>query len=126
VESIKPNVGEKRVAVFIPIFCAILPIYIPGFGAVFSLKFLKRTFILATRKKQKPKSGQLKHFRAEFAFVIIPLIVIIAICSVYATYYAFSRIFYYSSAKEVMPLIIGVWTAFWSLVLLKVYFSLRK
>jgi hypothetical protein len=95
-------------------------------GAVFSLKFLKRTFILATRKKQKPKSGQLKHFRAEFAFVIIPLIVIIAICSVYATYYAFSRIFYYSSAKEVMPLIIGVWTAFWSLVLLKVYFSLRK
>ena len=55
-----------------------------------------------------------------------PLIVFIAICSIYATYYAFSRFLYTISANEVMPLIIGVWTIFWSLVLLKVYFSLRK
>jgi uncharacterized BrkB/YihY/UPF0761 family membrane protein len=95
-------------------------------GVVFTIKFLKKTFISAIRKKTRPKSSHLKHFRADFACVIVPLIVFIAICSVYATYYAFSRVFYSISAKEVIPLIIGVWTVFWGLVLLKVYFSLRK
>jgi hypothetical protein len=95
-------------------------------GVIFAFKYLKRKITSATRKKVKPKSSQLKHFRADFIFVIVPLIVFIAICSVYATYYAFSRVFYAISAREVMPIIIGVWTVFWSLVLLKVYFSLRK
>ena len=95
-------------------------------GAVFLFRFLKRTFTSKARKKPKPKSSQLKHFRAVFAYVIVPLIVFIAICSVYVTYYAFTRVFYTISSEEVMPLIIGVWTVFWSLVSLKVYFSLRK
>jgi len=89
-------------------------------------KLLKKAITSATRKKAKPKSSQLKHFGADFIFVIAPLIVFIAICSVYATYYAFSSVFYAISAKEVIPLIIGVWIVFWSLVLLKVYFLLRK
>jgi hypothetical protein len=87
---------------------------------------MKIIFSSKARKKAKPKRSQLKRFKAYFVFVITPLTVFIAICSVYATYYAFSRVFYSISAKEVMPIIIGVWTAFWSLVLLKVYFSLRK
>lgn len=95
-------------------------------GTVYSFTYLKKKVNSATRKETKPKSSQLKHFRADFAFVIVPLIVFTAICSVYATYYAFSRVFYSTSASEVIPLIIGVWTVFWSLVLLKVYFSLRK
>ena len=110
-------------------FCFFLTVLLSALfalGAVFLLKYLKRTFNSKTRKKTKPKSSQLKHFRADFAYTIVPLIVFIAICSVYATYYAFSRIFYSISAKNVMPLIISVWTVFWSLVLLKVYFSLRK
>ncbi len=107
-------------------FLTILLSALFALGAVFTFKFLKRIFTSKTRKKEKPKSSQLKHFRADFIFVIVPLIVFIAICSVYATYYAFSRVFYIISANEVMPLIIGVWTVFWSLVLLKIYFSLRK
>ena len=95
-------------------------------GAFFLFKYLKRTITSATRKKSKSQSNQLNHFKADFAFVIVPLIVFIAICSIYATYYAFSRFLYTISTNEVMPLIIGVWTVFWSLVLLKVYFSLRK
>ena len=106
-------------------FLTVLLSLLFALGAVFLLKFLKRTFSSET-KKTKPKSSQLKHFRVDFACVIVPLIVFIAICSVYATYYAFSRVFYSFSANEVMPLIIGVWTVFWSLVLLKVYFSLRN
>ena len=97
-------------------------------GAVFMFRFLKRIFTSKTRKneKAKPKISQLQHFGADFIFVIVPLIAFLAICSVFATYYAFSRIFYSISAKEVMPLTIGFWTIFWSLVLLKVYFSLRN
>ena len=95
-------------------------------GAIFTLRLLKRTFSSKTRKKTKPKSSQLMHFRADFLCVIAPLIVFIAICSVYATYYAISRLFYANSANDIMSLIIGVWTVFWSLVLLKVYLSLRK
>jgi hypothetical protein len=112
-------------------FCFFLTVLLSALfalGAVFLLKYLKRTFTSKTRKnkKTKRKSSQLKHFGADFIFVIVPLIVFIAICSVYITYYAISSIFYTISAKDVIPLIIGVWTVFWSLVLLKVYFSLRK
>jgi hypothetical protein len=95
-------------------------------GTIYLFKYLKRTFNSETRKKAKLKSSRLKHFRADFTLVIVPLIVFIAICSVYATYYAFSTVIYAISAKEVIPLIVGVWTVFWSLVLLKVYLSLRK
>ena len=96
-------------------------------GIVFTVKYLKKkTLNLATRKKTKPKSSQLKHFKADLAFVIVPLIIFIATCSVYATYYAFTRFLYSISANDIMPLIISVWTVFWSLVLLKVYCSLRK
>ena len=107
-------------------FLAVLLSALFALGVVFTLRFLKRAFFSKTRKKLKPKSSRLKHFRADFIFAIVPLIVFIAICSVYATYYAFSRIFYSISTKEVIPFIISVWTVFWSLVLLKVYFSLRK
>jgi len=107
-------------------FLAVLLSGLFALGAIFTAKFLKRTFTSKARKKTKPESSQLKRFRADFAFVIVPLIVFIAICSVFATYYAFSRVFFAISAREVIPLIIGVWTVFWALVLLKVYFSLRK
>jgi len=107
-------------------FLTILLSALFALGVVFTVKYLKRIFSSKTRKKAKPKSSQLKRFRADLAFVIVPLTIFIAICSVYATYYAFSRVFYATSAKEVIPLIIGVWTVFWSLVLLKVYFSLCK
>ena len=107
-------------------FLTILLSALFALGVVFTVKYLKRTITSATRKKTKPKSSQLKRFKADFVCVIVPLIVFIATCSVFATYYAFSRVFYAISAKEVMPLIIGVWSVFWSLVLLKVYFSLRK
>lgn len=107
-------------------FLAVLLSALFALGTVYSFKYLKRTITLATRKKTKPISSQLKRFRADFAFVIVPMIVFIAICSVYSTYYAFSRVFYTTSAIDVIPLIIGVWTVFWSLVLLKVYFSLQK
>ena len=107
-------------------FLAVLLSALFALGAVFTLKFLKRILFSATGKKAKPKISQLKHFRADFALVILPLIVFTAICSVYATYYAFLMVFYATSAKEVMPLIISVWTVFWGLVLIKVYFSLHK
>ena len=107
-------------------FLAVLLSALFALGTVFTFKYLKRTITSTTRKKAKPKSSQLKHFTTDFACVVVPLIVFIAICSVYATYYAFSSLFYAISLREVMPLIIGVWTVFWSLVLLKVYFSLRK
>jgi len=93
-------------------------------GTFYLFKYLKRTITSTTRKIAKPKSGQLRHFRADFACVIVPLTVFIAICSVYITYYAFTGVFYSISAKEVIPLIIGVWTVFWSLVLLKVFLEL--
>ena len=110
-------------------FCFFLTILLSvlfALGTIFSLRLLKRAFTSKTRKKAKPKSGRLKHFRADFAFVIVPLMVFTAICSVYATYYAFTRVFYAISSREVIPIIIGVWAVFWSLVLLRVYLSLRK
>ncbi len=107
-------------------FLAVLLSALFALGAVFTVKFLKRTIASLTRKKIKPKSSRLKRFKPDFIFVIVPLIVFTAICSVYATYYAFTRFFYSISANDIIPLIIGVWTVFWSLVLLKVYFSLRK
>ena len=117
---------QQPVVVAFYFFLAVLLSALFALGAIFTAKFLKRTINSESRKKARRKSSQLKHFRADFAFVIVPLIVFIAICSVFATYYAFSRVFYSISANDIMPLTIGVWTVFWSLVLLKVYFSLRK
>ncbi|MBA7514604.1 hypothetical protein ES705_06636 [subsurface metagenome] len=117
---------QQPVLVAFYFFLTVLFSALVALGTFYLFKYLKRTITSTTRKIAKPKSGQLRHFRADFACVIVPLTVFIAICSVYITYYAFTGVFYSISAKEVIPLIIGVWTVFWSLVLLKVFLSLRK